>query len=220
LGEVGTGLVGFYNVSGYVPALADAFGLAQYFLTDYQDGSGRGIWSPTIGAWLVGPWPGSGAEHFTNQVYNRVAWGSSQLMAAEFLLSLRKHSQDAALQARMADKCVKAFEWCIDACQFEDGAHGMFGRDDKWVGQGAAAILLYAGLKEQNLVPPDLDKIYRPRIEKSWQWMLNHTHRDTFPADGYIKVSGTTTKKPLENLVWRMAWTTEALIVGERVFAS
>ncbi|MBV9265657.1 MAG: hypothetical protein JO061_05760, partial [Acidobacteriaceae bacterium] len=207
LGEVGTGLMGFYKITGYRPALEDAFGLAKFFLTDYQEGSGKGVWSPRLGVWLVGPWPGSGAEHFTDQQFNTTAWGWSALVVGEFLLRLREHTNDSSLRADIDAKCVSAMRWCFDACQFEDGAHGMFGRDDKWVGQGAAAILLYLQLKGQNAIPPDVEQRYRPKIEKSWRWLLANTARDTYPTDGYIRITGKTSKKPPENLLWMMAWT-------------
>jgi hypothetical protein len=219
LGEVGTGLMGFYRITNHKPALDDATGLAKYFLTDYQDGSGRGIWSPKLSVWLVGPWPEGGAEHFTDQRFNQTGWGWSALVVGEFLLRLREQSQDSALRAGIEDKCLKAFRWCFDKCQFEDGAHGMFGRDDKWVGQGAAAILLYLSLKRQNLVPPDVELEYRPKVDKSWRWMLENTGRDSYPADGYIRVTGRTSKKPPENLMWMMAWTMEALLEGGKVFS-
>ena len=218
LGEVGAGLVGFYNASGYQPVLDDALGLAKFFLTDCHEGSGRGVWSPRLGAWVVGPWPGTGAEQFTNQIFNKSARGQAELVPAEFLLALRHHVQDSSLSSDIVNKCISAFRWCMDACQFEDGAHGMFGRDDKWVGQTAMAILLYAGLRADGLIPPEIETDYRPKVEKSWHWLLGHTGPTTFPPDGYIRVNGTTTKKPLENLVWHMAWTVEALIEGEKIF--
>ena len=219
LGEVGCGLVGFYKTTGHQPSLDDALGLAEYFLTEHEPGSARGVWSSEVGTWLVGPWPGGGAEHFTGQQYDKTGWGWSCLVDGEFLLELRKLSDDASLHERIDNCCVRAFQWCIDHCQFDDGAHGMFGRDDKWVGQTAAAILLYTKLVEQDLVPPEVNRKYRPRIEKSWRWMLGNTGPTTFPPDGYIRVSGSTTTKPSENLMWMMAWTVEALLAGGEEFA-
>ncbi len=63
----------------------------------------------------------------------------------------------------------RALRWCLDACQFDDGAHGMFGRDDKWVGQGAGAILLYTLLRQRQAIPDEMERAYRPKIEKSWR---------------------------------------------------
>lgn len=220
LGEVGTGLVGFYKVSGHRPSLDDALGLAQYFLTEHEPGSARGVWSSKVGTWLVGPWPGGGAEHFTGQQYDTSGWSWSCLVVGEFLLELRKLSDDEALRKQIDDRCVRAFQWCIDNCQFDDGGHGMFGRDDKWVGQTAAAILLYIKLAEQEIIPPEIDRDYRPKIEKSWHWLLGHTGPDTYPTDGYIRVTGSTTKKPPENLMWMMSWTVEALLAGGKEFAA
>lgn len=94
----------------------------------------------------------------------------------------------------------------------------MFGRDDKWVGQTAAAVLLYSKLVNDKLVPESVDETYRPKIERSWQWLLSHTGADSYPPDGYIKVNGSTTTKPSENLLWMMSWTIEALLAGEPLF--
>ena len=96
----------------------------------------------------------------------------------------------------------------------------MFGRDDKWVGQTAAAILLYKKLLEQNLIPQAINREYRKKIEKSWQWFLANTGPDTYPTDGYIRVTGETTTKPSENLMWMMSWTVEALLAGGKEFGT
>jgi hypothetical protein len=47
---------------------------------------------------------------------------------------------------------------------------------------------------------------------------VDHTKPETFPQDGYIRVTGKTTKRPLENITWMMAWTCEALLLGLSVF--
>jgi len=220
LGEVGTGLMGFYKVTHHRPALEDALGLAKFFLTDHQEGSGQGVWSPELGVWLVGPWPGGEAEHFTTQQYNTSGWVWSALVDGEFLLRLREETNDAALKAKIDDKCVKALRWCVDSCQFDDGALGMFGRDDKWVGLNAAVVLLYLRLKDANAMPADVDAQYRPKIEKAWKWLLAHTSRETYPPDGYIRVTGKTSTKPPENLMWLMAWTIEALLEAPKSFGA
>jgi hypothetical protein len=219
LAELGGGLMRFYEISHYKPVLDDALGLSKFYLTEWEEGSGRGVWSSRLGGWLDSPWPGSGgAEHFTNQQYNRVTYGWIAYLATLYLLLLRPYVPDTQTRADLEDKCVKAFRWCYDACQFEDGAHGMFGRDDKWVGMTAAAILTYLEVTAANIVPTSVEAAYRPRVEKSWRWLLENTKRDTFPADGYIRVDGTTTKKPRENLFWLMSWTVSALLAGGKAF--
>ena len=96
----------------------------------------------------------------------------------------------------------------------------MFGRDDKWVGQTAAAVLLFLELNRRNLFSAKVERDYRPRIEKSWNWLLAHTASDTYPPDGYIRVTGRTSRKPPENLMWMTAWTIEALIEAPKVLGS
>ena len=218
LGEVGSGLVGYYNVSKSPDVLRDALGLAQYFLTDYREGSGAGVWSPKLGVWLVGPWPGGGAEHFTDQVYNETGWGWSCLVVGEFLLSLRANIDDAATRDDIAKKCLSSLAWCLTNCQFEDGAHGMFGRDDKWLGMTAVPIMLYARLKEQDLVPEEFKRKHLVRLRKAWKWLLENCDPATMPEDGYVKVTGKTSKHPLENLFWQLAWVVEGLLDGAEVF--
>ena len=218
LAEVGNGLVSFFEVSHHKPALDDALGLSRFYLTEWEEGSGRGNWSPRLGGWVVSPWPGTGAENFTDQQFNKVTYGWIAYLASLYLLRLRPYVQDTQTRADLEDKCVKAFRWCYDACQFEDGAHGMFGRDDKWMGMTAAALLLYLELKATNVLPAEVEAAYRSRVEKSWRWLLENTQQDTFPADGYIRVNGTTTKKPLENLFWAMCWTVLALLGGDEFF--
>lgn len=220
LGEVGTGLVGYYKTTDNKLALKDSIGLATYFLTEHEPGSARGVWSSKLGTWLVGPWPGGGAEHFTGQQYDQVGWGWSCFVVGEFLLELRKLIDDSSMKQRIADRCVSAFRWCLDKCQFEDGAHGMFGRDDKWVGQSAAAVLLYSMLVNSKLITDDVKAEYGPKIAKSWQWLVTNTAAGSYPPGGYIKVTGSTTTKPPENLLWMMAWTIEALLVGEDLFSN
>jgi hypothetical protein len=218
LGEVGGGLVGLYEVSRRREALDDARGLAKYFLTDYEEGSGRGVWSPELGVWLVGPWPGGGAEHFTDQTYNRTGWGWSCWVDGDYLLRLRRHVADEGLRGAIAAKCLAALKWCLDACQFDDGAQGMFGRDDRWVGMTAVPVLLYTALRAQDCIPPDFETTHRAQVDRAWRWLLAHTSAASYPEDGYVKVTGKTTKKPPENLVWLTAWTIDALLAGRSVW--
>jgi hypothetical protein len=220
LAQVGVGLTGFYETANYRPALDDALGLARFFLTEWQEGSGRGLWSSKIGTWLVGPWPGTGAEHFTNQQFNTSGWVPGSHMVAEFLLRLHPHVEDASLRATIEERCRRACEWTFKNCQFDDGAVGLFGRDDKWLGMTASGILQYLALERVKAVPDDFQSAYRPRVEKSWKWLVANTKRDSFPNDGYIRVSGTTTKKPLENLMWYISYGIEGLVEGSRYFES
>ena len=212
LGEVGYGLVGFYNATKYQPALDDATGLARYFLTDWKEGSAEGVWSPKLGTWLVGPWPTGGGEHFTDQTHNTTGWVWSSYVCSDYLVRLRSFVQEPGLKSSIEEKTVRAFQWCYDACQFDDGAVGMFGRDDKWVGMAAASLLLYSSLKKAAFLPENIERQYRPKVEKTWRWLVENTRPEVFPKDGYVRVSGTTTTKPLENIVWALAWTVEALL--------
>src|SRR5262249_60408579 len=109
--------MGYYAISKRPEVLNDAVGLARFFLTDYAEGSGKGIWSPRLGVWLVSPWPASG-EHMTDQEINRVGWGWSAYIDSEYLLRLRAGIDDTAMKTAIADKAVQARRWCLDVCQF------------------------------------------------------------------------------------------------------
>lgn len=221
LAEVGNGLVGFYAATGHRAALDDAIGLARFFLTEWEEGSGRGLWSSRIGMWLVGPWAGSGAEHFTReQQFNRSGWGSAAYMASSYLCRLHGYLADGDMRGRIADKCVRAMQWCYDICQFEDGPLGLFGRDDKWLGMTATAILLYIELLRAGLLPAAVDARYRPKVDLAWKWLMANTASETLPADGYIRVRGTTTRRPLENLFWKLCWTAETLVEAGEYFSA
>ena len=219
LGEVGYGLMGYYEISKRPEVLEDAVGLARFFLTDYQEGTGNGIWSPRLGVWLVSPWIAF-AEHQSDQAINTVGWGWSAYIDSDYLLRLRDAIDDAAMKTEISVKCTQALRWCLNVCQFGDGGHGMFGRDDKWIGMTAAAVLLYETLVRHKAISEADDTELKPRIEKSWRWLLAHTSPDTFPEAGYIPVTGKTTKSPLENITWMMAWTSEALLLGPTVFGT
>jgi hypothetical protein len=82
----------------------------------------------------------------------------------------------------------------------------------------AAAVLLYEALIRHDAISASDKAALHPRIEKSWRWLVKHTTPVTFPEAGYIKVTGKTTKRPLENITWMMAWTCEALLLGPTVF--
>lgn len=217
LGEVGYGLMGYYEISQRPEVLQDAVGLAKWFLTDYVAGSGAGIWHPKLGVWLISPWKGDG-EHTTGQPINEFGWGWSAYIDSDFLLRLRTKIADQPMQDQIAAKSVQALRWCLDTCQFDDGAHGMLERDDKWVGMTAAAVLLYDALNRYDAISAVDKTELHPRVEKSWRWLHSHTGPDAFPQDGYIPVTGKTKKSPLENLTWMMAWTVEALLVGDAHF--
>jgi hypothetical protein len=217
LGEVGYGLMGYYEISKRPEVLQDAIGLARFFLTDYARGATNGIWHPGLGVWLISLWPADG-EHTTGQPINQFGWGWSAYLCSDFLLRLRTKIDDEAMRADIAKKCVSALRWQLDACQFDDGAHGMLERDDKWVGMTAAAVLLYEAVVRHDAISAGDKAALHPRIEKSWRWLLDHAQPETFPEDGYIRVTGKTAKRPLENLTWMMAWTCEALLLGPAAF--
>jgi hypothetical protein len=102
------------------------------------------------------------------------------------------------VRQRIDDTCVAAFRWCIDNCEFDDGAYGMFGRDDKWVGQTAAAVLLYAKLVNESSY---LSTSSRSTIPK----LRNHDHR------GQLKMNSSISLRRAALLAVATMWT---ILVG------
>jgi hypothetical protein len=103
-------------------------------------------------------------------------------------------------------------QWQFDACQFEDGACGMSGRDDKWLGMTAGAILSYLRCREAGFLSVEDVSHYRPRAVAARDWLLAHLSLDTIQAGGYFPVTGGSEPRPPENLAWLLGWTLETLV--------
>lgn len=88
---------------------------------------------------MIGPSHYSGFES-TDLFADESSWVFSNLTCADFLMRLHRHQPDP----RYLDRCVKAAQWTFRECQFPDGAVGMCGRDDKWLGFTGAAVRIVA----------------------------------------------------------------------------
>jgi hypothetical protein len=142
LSMAGAGLVWAYEVTGDKTILADAVGFAEYFVRPWRPSAlGKsgywecGTWRKEEGCWVIGPSHFSGFES-TDRFADEASWVFSNLTCVDFLMRLHRHKPDP----RYLDRCVKAAQWTFRECQFPDGAVGMCGRDDKWLGFTGAAV--------------------------------------------------------------------------------
>ena len=94
-----------------------------------------GTWHEKLGSWVIGPSHFSGFES-TDVHADEAGWVFSTNTCIDFLTRLHRHHPDE----RYVDRCVNAAAWTFRECQFDDGAVGMCGRDDKWLGFTGAAI--------------------------------------------------------------------------------
>jgi hypothetical protein len=146
LSMAGAGLVWAYEVTGDKSILADAVGFAEYFVRPWRlKALGKhgywecGTWREEQGCWVIGPSHYTGFES-TDLFADESSWVFSNLTCADFLMRLFRHRPDP----RYVDRCVKAAQWTFRECQFPDGAVGMCGRDDKWLGFSGAAVSIVA----------------------------------------------------------------------------
>ncbi len=210
--HVGRGLVRLYEMTWDNRVLEDIKGLAIYFLTDAKDGTMQGVWNSTLGTWLIGPWPHVGFEHLENTPANKAGWGFSAYGVSEFLLDAYIHLDDNKIKKQIAEKTVQSAKWFFDNCQFDDGGMGITGRDDKWMGMAAAAVLYYTKMKKRNILTYE-DEIYlKPLALKTWRWLKENSNPISMPLAGYIEVTGKTAPYPGDNVAWLFAWIIESFL--------
>jgi len=174
-------------------------------------GSYNGCWSSALGTWVVAPTIVDSFEHFRGKRSGEMGWGFSSTGAIEFLCKLAAATDRPELKRDIADKCATSMRWQFDACQFDDGACGMRGRDDKWIGMTAAAILSFLRTRQAGFLSQDIVERYRPRALAARDWMLAHLSPETVEAGGYFRVTGDSEPRPPENQAWMLGWTLVAL---------
>ena len=214
LSDVGRGLIGYYRLFKDEEALSHAMGLARYFVTEAESDTYQGIWSSKIGTWLFGPRHTAGFENFDNVYADEGVSGWSAYYGSLFLARLYDCIKDEAFKATIRDRCVSSLRWWFDACQFEDGAMGMSGRDDKWLGMTATAIMQYGELGRRLMIGPQIHHQYYPKALKALAWLRAMRQPERFPSDGYIPVTGKSKPWPGWNTTWMMALTAEGLMAG------
>jgi hypothetical protein len=209
--HMGRGLVEYYRVRGRPEALAAAEGLAGYYLTEVEPGTYRGCWSSGLGTWVVAPTVIDSFEHFRGRRSCDMGWGFSNTGVIDYLTDLAGVTENAELQAAIREKCRTAMKWPFDRCQWEDGAVGMRGRDDRWLGMTAGAILSFLRARDAGFLSPEEAREYRPKVLLAADWLLDHVTPAAVEAGGYFRVTGESEPRPPENLAWMLGWTLEAL---------
>jgi hypothetical protein len=209
--HMGRGLIEYFGVSGRSDALYDAEGLARYYVTEARVGSYDGCWSSELGTWVIAPTIVDGFEHFRGRKSCELGWGFSSVGAIDYLCKLAAATSDADLKARIADRCARSMQWQFDACQFEDGACGMGGRDDRWLGMTAGAILSYLRVRDAGFLEDETAARYRSAALRATGWLVGNVTEAGVAAGGYFPVTGESEPRPPENQAWMLAWTLLAL---------
>ena len=208
---MGRGLVAYHAVEPRRDVLTDAEGLALYYLTEVEPGTYKGCWSSRLGTWGVAPTVVTGIEHFGKTPSCEIGWGFSSVGVIDFLTGLCVQTGPAGLRRAMAERCASSMRWHFDACQFDDGACGMSGRDDKWVGQTAGAVLSYLRTRDAGMLSEADTRTYRDKALRTREWMLAHLTPDVLTSGGYHRVSGSSEPRPPENLACMLGWILELL---------
>lgn len=213
LSDVGRGLLGYYQVFKDEEVLEHATKFSSYFTREHVPGSMEGVWSSKLGTWLIGPRHNSGFENLELHA-DEAGWGFSAWSCSLYLARLYDCVQDESLKAVIRDRCTASLRWTFDTCQFEDGALGMQGRDDKWLGMTAAAIMQYTELYRRQIIPQEVHKEYYPKALRALAWLREMSIPERFPPDGYIPVTGSSQPDPGCNVAWLIAFTAEGLMSG------
>ena len=209
--EIGRGLVAYYDVTKDPKVLAEAEGLAKYFTTEVKPGTYRGCWSSALGTWAVAPTANDRFEHFQSTPVSETGWGFTSVDAIEYLAELAAVTEQKDLKADVARVCTASMKWQFDACQFDDGACGMSGRDDKWWGMTAGAVLSFLRTRDAGFLSENQVAGYRPKAEKARDSLVKRATDQTLRSGGYLRVTGKSRPK-LDNQAWLFGWCLDALL--------
>lgn len=213
LRQAGLGLVGYFEMSRRPEALDAATRLADYFLRPHVPGSPDGSFVEALGTWCICPWPiVARIEHFSDVRLDQAGWGFSARGCVELLTRL--HAQlpaDHPRAALMRERCTRSVRWQLD-CQFPNGAVGMHGQDDEWLGMAAALVLAYDDICRAGWVDAATQQEFEPRVRSAAAWLVTNATDEFVEQGGYRRISGRSTPWPPENTVWLLAWTVEALV--------
>lgn len=207
LSMAGSGLVLACEVTGDASLLEDAISFAEYFVQPWRpDALGAdgywhcGTWREDLGSWVVGPPHFSGFES-TDAYGDEVSWVFSTMTCTDYLTRLYRHHPDP----RYLDRCLKAAQWTFRECQFPDGAVGMCGRDDKWLGHTGNAISQVAML--QALLPGDETAPLRLPAARTWDYLTSQLVTAPIEDHGVEFVTRQSSIDPLVNvgMLWASA---------------
>ena len=209
LSMFGSGLVWAHELTGDPEILDDAVSFVEYFLQPWRPGAlgddgywHCGTWREDWGTWVIGPLHYTGFES-TDRYSDEASWVFSTLTCTDFLIRLRRVKPDP----RLVDRCHRAAEWTFENCQFEDGAVGVCGRDDKWLGTTAHAVRQVAMLAPWLGDRPDLTNRLRTRARSASVCLCDRLIDAPLDGCGVEWVNRTTSTDPLVNVatLWAAA---------------
>lgn len=215
----GSGLVFAYEVTGDESILDDAASFAEYFLQPWWPGAlgtdglwHAGTWREDMDTWVIGPLHYSGFES-TDAHGDEASWVFSTFSCIDYLAHLYRYRPDP----RIPERCTRAAQCTFDNCQFEDGAVGICGRDDKWLGTTGYAISQVAALKrivsDQDTLPPLL-----ARAKLSYDYLCDRLPTAQLDEHGVEWVNRTTMADPLVNVGWLWLAALVGLLDGDKLW--
>ena len=213
LRQAASGLVGYYELTRRPEVLDSAVRLADFFLRPHQPGSADGSFVESLGTWCICPWPVvARIEHFSDVRLDQAGWGFSARGIVEFLSRLHALLPvDHPRAELMRDRCTRSLRWQF-TCQFANGAVGMHGQDDEWLGMAAAAVLAYDDVRRAGWLDDAAIGELKPKVDAASRWLVENATEEFIESGGYRKITGRSTPWPPENTLWLLAWTLEALI--------
>ena len=208
-------------------ALEMAEGMAACYLTEMKPGSYQGWWSSKLGTWAISPNSAVRFEHFRDSNKEKpntvkccdTGWGYASIETIDYLTRLHATAENENLKAAIAEKCATSMKWQFDDCQFADGACGILGRDDKWLGMTAGAVLSYLRTRAAGFLSEQDVAEYRPKAKAARDWMLKCITPETLDSKqpGYVKVTGRSTPNPRDLFGWHFGWALEALCQSRQI---
>jgi hypothetical protein len=93
----------------------------------------------------------------------------------------------------------------------------MHGRDDRWLGTTAGAILSFLRVRDAGFLSEADLATYRLKALAARNWLLAHLTPEAVESGGYFRVTGQSEPRPPENLAWLLGWTLEALAQMEEI---
>ena len=170
-----------------------------------------------MGTWAVAPTVTDSFEHLVKTRSCDVSWGFTSIGAVEFLTELAGMTEYTELRAAIAEKCASSMRWQFDVCQFEDGAIGMTGLDDKWLGLTAGAAMSYLWTRDAGFLSAAEIATYGAKARAAFSWLAEHVTPEGIDAGGYFKVTGRTEPRPPDNLAWLFGLTLRALCMANKL---
>jgi hypothetical protein len=211
LSMFGSGMVWMFELTGDRSILDDAVSFAEYFLQPWEKGAlgpdqfwHCGTWRDDLSSWVIGPAHFSGFES-TNLYSDDSSWVFSTMTGIDFLMRLHRHRSDP----RYLDRSLRAARWTFGQCQFSDGAVGMCGRDDKWLGFTGDAV---SQAKMVASMAGADRKLCRPLMEgakRAFSYLKGRLALDRVEAHGVVWVTHATSTDPLANVA--MLWASAVL---------